>query len=147
MFSHYSSLVPAPTVTINSGTIAAGSGLTLTCSVELSPAVDVPVTVTTVWTGPAGFMTTTTAQPVMGSTTTYTSTAMVSSLGRDQSGDYTCVATVNSTSSFIHSSMKSASTRVTVGKIACFYAHHNVTSQSDDPYRRSLPITEGSGLS
>ena len=117
MFSHYSFLVPTPTVTITSGTIAVGSALTLTCSVEFRPAVDVPVAVTTVWTGPAGFMNTTTAVPVMGSTTTYTSTAMVSSFGRDQSGDYTCVATVNSTSYFIDRSMAYASTRVTVGKV------------------------------
>ena len=80
------------------------SDVTVTCTVELSPAVDVPVTVNTVWTGPYGFMTTNTAQPVMGSTTTYTSTAMVSSFGRDQSGDYTCTATVNSNSSFVISS-------------------------------------------
>ena len=73
-----------------------GSNVTLTCTVELSPAVDVPVTVNTVWTAPAGFMTTNTAQPVMGSTTTYTSTAMVSSFGRDQSGNYTCIAEVTS---------------------------------------------------
>ena len=107
-----------------------GSDISLSCTVDLDPAVNVPVTVTTVWTGPAGFMTTTTAQPVMGSTTTYTSTAMVSSFGRDQSGVYNCTATVSSTSSFITSSMASASTRVTVGKIACLtmYAHHSVMS-------------------
>ena len=75
--------------------------ITLTCTVELSPAVDVPVTVNTVWTGPDGFMTTNTAQPVMGSTTTYTSTTMVSSFGRDQSGNYTCTANVISSSSFL----------------------------------------------
>ena len=89
----------------------------LTCTVELSPAVDVSVTVNTGWTGPAGFMTTNTAQPVKGSTTTYTSTTiMVNSFGRDQSGDYTCTATVSSTSSFLTDSMGSSSTRVTVGK-------------------------------
>ena len=36
--------------------------ITLTCTVELSPAVDVQVTVNTVWTGPAGFESNTTAQ-------------------------------------------------------------------------------------
>ena len=77
------------------------SAVTLTCTVELSPAVDVPVTVTTMWTGPAGFMTTNTAQPVMGTTTTYTSTAVVNSFGRHRSGKYTCTATVSSTSSFL----------------------------------------------
>ena len=108
--------VPAPTsVTVTNGSVNVGSTVTLTCSVELSPAVDVLVTVNTVWTGPDGFMTTNTAQR-MESTTTYTSTAMVSSFGRDQSGDYTCTATVSSTSPFLTNSVGSSSTRVTVGK-------------------------------
>ena len=94
-----------------------GSDVTLTCTVELSSTVDVPVTVNTAWTGPAGFITTNTAQPVMGSITTYTSTAMVSSFGRDQSGNYICAVTANSTSIYItgHGS-KSRTARVTVGK-------------------------------
>ena len=117
IFSHYSSLVPTPIVTINSGTIAAGSALTLTCSVELSPAVDVPVTVTTEWTGPAGFMTTTTAQPVMGSNTTYTSTAMVTSFGGDESGVYNCTATVASVSPFLRiSNSYSGTASINIGK-------------------------------
>ena len=78
-----------------------GSDVTLTCIVELSPAVDIIVIVNTVWTGPDGFMSTNTAQPVMGRTTTYTSTAMVSSFGRDQSGVNTCTATVSSTSQYL----------------------------------------------
>ena len=36
--------------------IHASVNVTLICTVELSPAVDVPVTVSTVWTGPAGFL-------------------------------------------------------------------------------------------
>ena len=93
-----------------------GSAVTLTCTVELSPSVDVPVTVNTVWTGPDNFNRNIMAQQ-MGSTTTYTSTAMVSSFGRDQSGNYTCTATVSSTSQFIMNSMASSPpTRVTVGK-------------------------------
>ena len=84
---------------------------------ELSPAVDVPVTVNTVWTGPDGFMTTDTAQPVMGSTTTYTSTAVVHALGRGQSGNYTCIATVTSNSQYLTDSSKSGSKNVTTGKI------------------------------
>ena len=94
-----------------------GSNVTLTCTVELSPAVDVPVTVNTVWTGPDGFMTTNTAQPVMGSTITYTSTTMVNSFGGDQSGVYNCMATVSSSSSFLTGSgSQSGTARVTVGK-------------------------------
>ena len=93
-----------------------GSTVTLTCTVVFSTAVNVEVDVNTAWTGPDGFMTTNTAQPVMESTTTYTSTAMVSSFGRNQSGNYTCTATVSLTSSLISSSMGSMSGRITVGK-------------------------------
>ena len=94
-----------------------GSAVTLTCTVELSPAVDVPVTVNTVWTGPDGFMTTNTAQPVMGSTTTYISTAMVTSFGRDQSGEYICSVNVISAHMYISTSdSKSDTLRITVGR-------------------------------
>ena len=94
--------VPAPVtvmVTPPVSTILPGPSTNLTCTVEISPAVDVPVTVTTVWTGPAGFMTTNTAHPVMGSTTTYSSTIMVSSFGTYISRNYTCTATVKAMSS------------------------------------------------
>ena len=78
------------------------------------------VTVSTVWTGPNGFMTANIAQPVMGSTTTYTSTAMVSSFGRDQSGNYTCTATVKlmNMSKFLSDSESISGWRnVTVGQL------------------------------
>ena len=115
--------VTAPTFeTVTNGSVNVGSTVTLTCTVELSPAVDVPVTVNTVWTGPDGFMTTNTTQTIMGSTT---STVVVSSFGRNQSGEYTCTATVSSTSSFLTNSMGSSSTRVTVGK-----ASHLISSLS-----------------
>ena len=95
-----------------------GSNVTLNCTVELSPAVDVPVTVNTVWTGPDGFKTTNTAQLAIGNTTTYTSKAIVSSFGRNQSGVYTCTAIVRSTSPFLTDSRsKSGKARVTVGKV------------------------------
>ena len=77
-----------------------GTTVTLTCTVVLDPSVDVPVTVNTVWTGPDNFNMNIMAQQ-MGSTTTYTSTVIVSSFGRDQSGNYTCTATVSSASPFI----------------------------------------------
>ena len=57
---------------------------------------DVPVTLSTVWTGPAGFMTTTIAQPVMGSTTNYTSAVVVASIGSNQSGTTVTDGTVSS---------------------------------------------------
>ena len=116
-------LVSAPnSVTVTSDPVSPirtiGSDVTLTCTVELIQAVDIQqVTVNTVWTGPAGFSTTETAQPGMGSTTTYTSTAKVSSFGRDQSGNYNCTATVSSTFSFITGTgSKSGIARVTVGE-------------------------------
>ena len=110
-----------PTVVISSDPTSpihpAGAPVTLTCTVELSPLVDVPVTVTTVWTGPYGFMTT---QPVMGSNTTYTSTVMISSFGRGQSGNYSCAALISSVTldSFITDSpTKNTTERITVGKL------------------------------
>ena len=116
------SAVPAPTsVSITSNPASpiwpVPSDVTLTCTVMLSSAVTVPVNVTTVWTGPAGFMTNTTAQPVNGSTTTYSSTAMVSSFGRDQSGVYNCTATVTSMSPFLRiSNAHSGTTSINIGK-------------------------------
>ena len=97
--------------------ILLGSTVTLMCTVRLSNnsgVVDIPVTVNTQWTGPNGLSG---IAQRMGSTTTYTSTAMVSSFGRDQSGNYTCTATVSSTSHsiFLIYSMTSSSIGVSVG--------------------------------
>ena len=92
--------------------------ITLTCTVELSPLVNVPVTVNTVWTGPAGFENNTTTQLCEGNTNIYTSMAVVSSFGRNQSGNYTCRATVSSYSNFLPSSLKSGIKRIIIsGKI------------------------------
>ena len=85
-------------MSVSYGPINVGSIVTLTCTVELHSAVDVPVTVNTVWTGPAGFIHTSTAQPVMESNTTYTSKATINSFGRDQSGNYICAANVTTSS-------------------------------------------------
>ena len=118
------SLVPAPsmvTVTPPSGVIIAGSSPTLTCTVELSPAVDVQVTVNTVWTGPDG-VTLTPTNPVMESPARYTSTVMVNAA---RSGDYTCQATVSSSSQFVTGSgMMSGTTTITVGKNTTFEIGH-----------------------
>ena len=101
-----------------------GTAVTLNCTVhvELSPAVDVPVAVNTVLTGPAGFVATSTSQPVTENTRSisYTSTAMVSSLGRNQSGVYRCTASLNYTLNniyLINSNAMANSTQVTTGKI------------------------------
>ena len=86
---------------------------------ELSPAVDVPVTVNTEWTGPDGFMITNTAQPDIGSTATYISTLTLPSFGRNQSENYTCSVRVSSTlaSLFLNDSLpQSDIKRITTGK-------------------------------
>ena len=90
-----------------------GSNVTLTCTVELSPTVDVPVTVSTAWNGPAGFLTNQTAQPffnVLGNTVNYRSIARVRSFRRNQSGNYTCTATVSSFSTSFNTSASKSST-------------------------------------
>ena len=76
--------VPNPmVVTITSDPVSPIQPVTLTCTADLSPAVNVQVIVNTEWTGPDGFMTTNTAQPVMGSTTTYTCLLYTSPSPRD----------------------------------------------------------------
>ena len=116
--------VPAPvSVSVTSDPVSpiqpVGSAVALTCTVELSPAVVTlaNLTVTTVWTGPAGFNATNTAQPVMGNTTTYISTAMVSSFGRNDSGYYSCKS--NITSNSLASRSINDKVRLTVGKSNC----------------------------
>jgi hypothetical protein len=92
--------VPYPTVIITSSPVSpihpVGSTVTLTCTVDLSPYVDVPVNVTTQLSGTAGVTITpvTTSESVMENATRYTSTATVSPFGRIQSGEYTCMANV-----------------------------------------------------
>jgi hypothetical protein len=63
--------------------------------VELSPAVDVPVTVSTVLTNDTGFPTPGTAQPVMGSLINYATEFVISSFRRSESGTFICGATVS----------------------------------------------------
>ena len=86
-----------------------GSAVLLTCTVELSLAVDVPVTVNNIHlSDPAESSLTTTTPSVSGST--YTTTATISSFGREQSGTYTCTVSIGSSGSW------SATKKVTVGK-------------------------------
>ena len=114
-------LVPPPTaVTVTAspeGTIFTGSSLTLTCSIELSEAVNIAVTVNTVWNGPPGTQfTTTTSVATRMTATTYTSTATISSVETSDSGEYTCTATVSSTSPFLtDSELMLSSTNIIVG--------------------------------
>ena len=119
--------VPAPTSVTLSSSIPNpispfGSDVTLTCAVELNPAVNVPVTVNIVLTTDEGFMRTSIAQSVMGSLTNYASEFTISPFGRSDSGMYICSATVSLPSNaFISdSSTTSHSLRVTTGKIDVF---------------------------
>lgn len=80
---------------------------------------NVPVKVNIVLTGPVGFKTRNTSQPVIGGITTYTTSAIISSLERNQSGNYTCTATLKSTlnnSYIISSSPKNDSVQVITGE-------------------------------
>ena len=82
---------------------------------ELSPTVDVPVTVNVQLSDPAGSPLTTTPPLMSGST--YTSTAMISSFEREQSGSYTCTTVIKSSLLFLTNSWQhSAATIVTVGE-------------------------------
>ena len=84
--------------------------------VELPLSVDVPVTVNTVWTRPAGVTLTPTnpVSAVMESLSRYTSTVMIDAA---RSGSYACQATVSSSLQYITGSgMISETTTITVGK-------------------------------
>ena len=114
-------IVPAPeSVTVKSAPVTPicpiEPNITLTCTVELSPLVDVPVTVNTMWTGPNEVVASSAVQLVMqGSSTTYTSSALIRSFGREKSGNYTCIVTVSLMSPFINSSHSRSN--ISIGKI------------------------------
>ena len=94
--------------------VIAGSSPSLTCTVELSPAVDVPVTVNTMWSGPdVIFMPASSVPAVMVNTTTYTSTVTVDAA---KNGSYTCQATV------ISGGTMSGSTDIIVGMYLLIFA-------------------------
>ena len=97
------------------------SNITLTCTVQLSQAVDVPVTVNIQMTDPDGQLLTTTSPAMNGFI--YTTTVTIVLFGRSKSGDYTCTSYV--TSSFINSPSKSSTLQLTLGEsgIAVLYAH------------------------
>ena len=97
-------LVPAPLfLTITSDPVSpirpVGSRVAIICSVELSETVDVPVTVSVQITDPSENSLVITDSSL--SESTYTSQAMVTSFSRNQSGLYTCEATLISASPFL----------------------------------------------
>ena len=99
-------------VTLSVDTIIAGSSPNLTCTVELSPAVNVPVIVNTVGTGP-DLTTITPTSLVMESLARYITMAIVDAA---RNGSYTCQATVSSSSQFTTGGGSlSASTIIAVG--------------------------------
>ena len=97
-----------------------GSDVVLTCIVQLSPAVDVPVNVAIHLSDPAGSPLITTTPSVSGSI--YTSTAMVNSFGREDSGLYTCRASISSNFPFIRDSKpNSVASKVTIGETRIWF--------------------------
>ena len=90
--------MPNPEVIIASTPVSpifpVGSTVTLICIVDLSPLVDVPVTVTAQISGPMGVTIIPVTNSVMENATRYTSTARVGPFERELSGEYTCMATV-----------------------------------------------------
>ena len=112
--------VPAPlSVTLTSDHISpvwpVGANITITCIVELSTAVDIPVTVNIQLSDPAGSPLNTTTPSVVGSN--YSSMATINSFGRDESGKYTCMADITSSSLFFtNSDSKSTMANFTVGE-------------------------------
>ena len=68
--------------------------VTLSCTVQINPAVDVPVTVQTNWTGPEGFSYNNIAMNVANNNMHFTSNATVGSLVLKKAGVYHCMATV-----------------------------------------------------
>ena len=113
-------VVPAPMLTSITSKPASpirpiGSAVNLTCTVVLSPLVDVPVTVAIHLSDPSGSLLATTTPSVSGST--YTSTAMISSFGKEESGFHTCWASISSNLPFIRDSRpNSVTSKVTVGE-------------------------------
>ena len=117
------SSVPSPlSVSISSDTdnpIPSGSPPTLSCTVSLSPAVDIEVEIVTEWSGPTyGLREYTTTEPVLNSSAevpTYTSTARFDASGTFyDSGNYYCSVVINSLNNqdFIRSAPAMASPRI-----------------------------------
>ena len=94
--------------------ILSGSTLTLTCTVELSPAVNIPVTVNTEWTRPtiATLDRTTSLQE---SLTIYRSENGLNSVESADSGQYSCIIEI------VSGVKLSASTNIEIGTQCMVY--------------------------
>ena len=94
--------VPQPTVSItpnHTGVLYAGTPLTLTCSIQLNPAVDTTVMVTRMWTGPGSQVVSNSSRLTVSnilkrSTFLFETTIQFDPLTTTDSGNYECEATV-----------------------------------------------------
>ena len=84
--------------------ISAGTEVTLTCTVELSPALAgfPSMAVIVIWTGPTGILSGSDPTKMANSPSTYTSILTLATV--ESSGSFTCQAQVNSSSLFITAS-------------------------------------------
>ena len=95
--------VPPPTVSVTfnrTGILYAGTPLTLTCSIQLNPAVDTTVVVTRMWSGPGSQTVSnsshiTVSNLVESSSLIYETTIEFVPLSTTDSGNYKCEATVS----------------------------------------------------
>ena len=97
-------LFTVPQLTVNitpnrTGVLYSGTPLTLTCSIQLNPAVDTPVMVTRMWRGPGSQVVSnswrvTVSNLLKRSTLLYETTIEFVPLSTIDSGDYECEATV-----------------------------------------------------
>ena len=105
---------------------------------ELSQSLDLPVTVNTVWTGPAEFMTVNASFHVdmQDTISKFNSTAIISSFEREQSGLYSCTATLNSTQNNVtyitNSNTTIGSIQVTTGETVSIAIATDIKSRSVD---------------
>ena len=100
--SHYVTVVPTPTVDLSvpSGLLYEGTSQTLTCTVTLPDTVDTDVNVTVKWTH-NGTMTDVMISDVSSMRSPFISTLTLSPLSMTDAGQYSCVATADSSSHYI----------------------------------------------
>ena len=95
--------------------LSIGTNVTLTCKVILNHAIDVPVIVNSVWTGPDESMSERTSQDVNSST--YIGTSVIRSLQKSNCDNYTCTAIISSSSLFLSNSSRSGMKIIAIGKL------------------------------
>ena len=125
--------VPQPIVRLVSDTpnpILSGFSPILTCAVELSPAVDVPVDISTVWTGPDGSTLMSAAPTVMKSFTHYTSDTKLNYVESADSGNYNCTVSIGGK---IRASVEK---KITIGIYNTIIALKDIEEKKSDFNRR-----------